>query len=88
MSAQRRAARMTTTSELTPEGGSAGGMPGIRLGLAGPLSLLPCRRRREYDGGDGRGIAGAGGCGGVSVKKKWSGERTEREVPCLGGWDG
>jgi hypothetical protein len=21
-------------------------------------------------------------------KKKWSGERTEREVPCLGGWDG
>ncbi|KAI5017789.1 hypothetical protein ZWY2020_042677 [Hordeum vulgare] len=32
MSAQSRAARMTTTSELTPAGGSAGGIPGMRPG--------------------------------------------------------
>jgi hypothetical protein len=65
------AARMTTTLELTPECGSAGGTLSIRLGLAGLLSLLPWRRRRKYDGDDDWGITGAGGAGRSDVKA-WS----------------
>jgi hypothetical protein len=52
-----RATRITTISKLTAGGGSAGGMPGMRLGfwfglgrMVSPLLLLLWRRRREYDG--------------------------------------
>uniref|UniRef100_A0A804R6L1 Uncharacterized protein n=1 Tax=Zea mays TaxID=4577 RepID=A0A804R6L1_MAIZE len=60
MSAQSRAAMITTTSEFTAAGGSAAGMPGMRFGFGmapPPLSLLLWRRRREFDG---RSIAGVG----------------------------
>jgi hypothetical protein len=70
------AARMTTTLELTPECGSAGGTLSIRLGLAGLLSLLPWRRRK-YDGDDDWGITDAGGCGAFRRHKRG---RSETDV--------